>query len=314
MENENEGSGFKIQALRHTPVLLKEVIGNLDPRPGEFFIDGTFGAGGHSAEIFKKISPKGVLLGIDWDENAIKYGKKQMANRSNVVLVQGNYAELPEILKKNKLPKADGLLLDLGFSSDQIEGMGRGFSFLKNEPLDMRYDVEIRNEKLEMRPTAAEVINSHSEKDLADIFYKFGEERLSRRIAKAIIERRKKERILTTGDLAEIIKGAVPKSYERGRIHPATRVFQALRIYINGELENIQKVLENLEKIIKPNGRVAIISFHSLEDRIVKHFFKQMEKDGKCKILTKKPIVASQEEILTNPRSRSAKLRVIRMN
>ncbi|PIR44318.1 16S rRNA (cytosine(1402)-N(4))-methyltransferase [Candidatus Wolfebacteria bacterium CG10_big_fil_rev_8_21_14_0_10_31_9] len=299
----------------HIPVLLNEVLENLDPKPGEFFIDGTINGGGHAKEILKKIEPNGILLGTDLDEEIIKKSNDSIeSKKAKVILVHSNYADLLKVLKKEKLPQADGLLLDLGFSSEQLESPNKGFSFLKDEVLDMRYDTEMRNEKLENRQiTAAEVVNSYSEKDLADIFYKYGEERLSRRIAKVIIEERRKKRILTTLEFAEIIKKAVPKSYERGRIHPATRTFQALRIYINQELENLQRILGDLDKIIKPNGIVAIISFHSLEDRIVKHFFKQIEKEKKGKIITKKPIIAKNEEIKINPRSRSAKLRVIQI-
>lgn len=203
------------------------------------------------------------------------------------------------------MPEANGLILDLGFSTEELEKSGRGFSFLKDEPLDMRYDIDGEI------TTAAEVVNSYPEKDLADIFYIYGEERMSRQIAKKIVEERRKERIMTTGRLVEVVKMAVGKGYEKGRINPATRVFQALRIYVNKELENLETILKNLPEIIRPNGRVVIISFHSLEDRIVKNYFKQMEKEGKGEILTKKPVVASKEEIISNPRSRSAKLRAI---
>lgn len=295
----------------HTPVLLKESIAILDPQPGEFFIDGTAGSGGHSEAILEKIGPNGKLLGIDWDKNAISNLKSKISN-NNVILINGNYADLPEILKslkaeKLKSLKADGLIIDLGFSSEQLSppvGGGRGFSFMKDEPLDMRYgDGEM---------TAAEVINSFNEKDLADIFWKYGEERFSRQIAKKITEERKKKRILTTFELVEIVKKAVPKFYERGRLHPATRVFQALRIYVNRELENLETLLKNLDKIIKNKGRVAIISFHSLEDRLVKNYFRQMAKEGLVEILTKKPITPTEEEIRNNPRSRSAKMRAVK--
>lgn len=293
--------------MTHIPVLLNETINVLNPEPGEFFIDGTFGSGGHSSEILKRVLPDGKLLGVDWDERNIELGKSIIKGQlTRVIFEQGNYADLPEILKKYNLSKANGLLLDLGFSSEQIENLGKGFSFLKDEPLIMRYD-----NKNEM--TAAEVVNSFSEKDLSDIFYKYGEERFSRSIAKKIVGERKKEKILTTSRLVEIIKQAVPKSYEKGRIHPATRTFQALRIFVNAELENLEKLLKNLGKIIKTGGRVAIISFHSLEDRIVKNYFREMDKNGTGNLLTKKPIIASEKEIALNPRSRSAKLRAIRI-
>ena len=290
----------------HVPVLLKEVVEILNPMPGEFFIDGTAGSGGHSAAILEKIGASGKLLAIDWDEKAIERLKDgKLKNSENAILVRGNYADLPEILEKNNLnlSGADGLLIDLGMSSDQLEHSGRGFSFLRNEPLDMRYGGE--------GLTAAEAVNSFSEKDLADIFWKYGEEKFSRQIAKKICEERKKKRILTTFELVDIIRRAVPRNYEKGRLHPATRVFQALRIYVNAELQNLEKLLKNLGRILRPEGRAAIISFHSLEDRLVKNYFRALAKEGRAELLTKKPIKPTEEEIRINPRSRSAKLRAI---
>ena len=289
----------------HKSVLLKESIAILNPQPGEFFIDGTIGSGGHSEAILEKIGPSGKLLGIDWDRKAIENCKLGIGNFSNVILVNGNYANLTEILKEKKLPKADGLIIDLGFSSEQIENSNKGFSFMKDEPLIMRY----ANEGL----TAAEIVNSFNEKDLADLFWKYGEERLSRQIAKKIVEERKKGRILTTFELVEIIKKAVPKFYERGRLHPATRVFQALRICVNRELENLETLLKKIPEIMKSKGRAAILSFHSLEDLLVKNYFKQMAKEGYAEILTRKPITPTEEEIRNNPRSRSAKMRAIQI-
>lgn len=290
--------------MNHIPVLLKEVIEILNPKPGpacrqagNFFIDGTVGSGGHAAEIMKRIGPKGKFLGIDWDEN----------NLNSLVSVHGNFADLPKILEERKLGKADGLLLDLGMSSEQLERSGRGFSFLRDEPLIMRY--QYLGGRTSEILTAAEVINSFSEKELADIFFKYGEERFSRRIARKIIEERRKKRILTTFKLVEIIKKAVPKNYERGRIHPATRTFLALRIFTNQELVNLEKLLNSLGQILKVGGRIAVISFNSLEDRLVKNYFRERAKNGEIEILTKKPIRPTIEEIKQNPRSRSAKLR-----
>lgn len=293
----------------HKPVLLKEIIEILNPKSGEFFIDGTVGNGGHSSEILKKIGPEGKLLGIDLDESAIERLKtERLKNYKNLILTQGNYADLPEILKRENFNKADGLIVDLGFSSEQLAS-GRGFSFMNpsagGEPLVMRYT--------STGLTAAEIVNSFPEKDLADIFWKYGEERFSRQIAKKIVEERKRKRILTTFELVEIIKKAVPKNYERGRINPATRVFQALRIYVNCELENLETLLKNLDKIVKNKGRIAIISFHSLEDRLVKNYFRQMAKKGQAEILTKKSVMPTEEEIKSNSRSRSAKMRAIRV-
>jgi 16S rRNA (cytosine1402-N4)-methyltransferase len=223
-------------------------------------------------------------------------------------LVHGNYADLPVILRAKKLGKADGLLLDLGFSSEQLENSGRGFSFSEralDEPLLMTYSDDCE-------PVRA-ILRRISEKELADIIYQLGGERRSRQIAKAIVERRRRKPIETAGDLADIVRGALPKSYERGRIDPATRTFQALRIYANGELENLEKMLGELPEILKPGGRVAIITFHSLEDKIVKENFKQLARVHFAEIINKKPIIASREEIEHNPRARSAKLRAIRL-
>jgi 16S rRNA (cytosine1402-N4)-methyltransferase len=298
----------------HIPVLLKETIEILNPQPGEFFIDGTIGSGGHALEILKKIGPKGKLLGVDWDRNAIANCELLIADYKNAILVNDNYANTPEILKKNHLPKADGLLIDLGFSSESLES-GRGFTFQKDEPLDMHYNIETRDKGQGTEMTAAEVVNSFSEKDLAEIFWKYGEERFSRQIAKKIIEERKIRPIKTTFDLVEIIKKAIPPSHRyrhsHRQIHPATRIFQALRIYVNHELENLEKLLKNLNNIVK--GRIAIISYHSLEDRLVKNYFRELKNQGKAEILTKKPIRPTNEEIQANPRSRSAKLRALSM-
>ncbi len=314
--------------MNHVPVLLKETIEILNPQPGEFFIDGTLGSGGHSAEIFERISPGGILLGIDWDEKAIESmelristNSKVKSQKSKLILICGNYADIPDILEEIResdpsIPlRAGGLLLDLGFSSEHLDS-GKGFSFLKNEPLDMRYSLsnESRMEPNEARMTAAEVINSFTEKDLADVFWKYGEERFSRRIAKKIVEERKKKRIITTFDLVEIILSNVSRmKSNKSRIHPATKVFQSLRIYVNDELGNLEKLLKDLTNIIKDGGRTAIISYHSLEDRLVKNYFRELVKINKAEILTKKPIRPSREEIINNPRSRSAKLRVIKI-
>ncbi len=301
--------------MQHIPVLLNETMEALNPRIGEFFIDGTIGNAGHGLDILKRIGPKGKLLGIDWDKNAIeklKIGKLSALGGSvkggkdykNVILINDNYANLLEILKERKLPKADGLILDLGFSSEQLKS-GKGFSFQKDELLDMRYSGG--------GITAMEAVNTFSEKDLADIIYEYGEERYSRKIAKNIIKQRKRKPIKTTFDLVEVIRKSVPMNYERKRIHPATRTFQALRIYVNDELGNLERLLKNLDQIIKNKGRAVIISFHSLEDRLVKNHFRELKKAHKAEILTKKPVRASAEEVGINPRARSAKLRAIQL-
>lgn len=295
--------------MSHRPVLLQEVVGALDPRAGDFMIDGTVDGGGHAEAIMQKIMPEGNFLGVDWDEAMLAKTKKRIDGMGvgasgKIKFVHGNYADLPKLLAKEKLPKADGLLLDLGFSSEQLETSGRGFSFgeaSKDEPLLMTYDSS--------RRALAEILREESEESLADIIFQYGGERRSRQIAKAIKLAGKKKAIMTGGELAEIVRNALPGNYEHGRIDAATRTFQAFRIYANGELENIEKAIANLHEVLKPGARIAIISFHSLEDRIVKQRFQSLAKEGKITITTKKPITASREEIQENPRSRSAKLR-----
>jgi len=288
--------------MAHIPVLLNEVMEILKPQKGEFFIDGTFGAGGHSEKILEAIGEGGKLLAFDWDEKAAERNRF-IFEKKNFMFANVNYANAKDFLQERDLPKADGFLLDLGFSSDQLEDSGRGFSFKKDEPLMMSYG--------KGGLTAYEVVNTYPEEKLSGIIKDLGEERFPGRIARVIVENSQKEPIKTSLQLARIVRSALPRNYEKGRIDPATRTFQALRIYVNGELENIKKVLCDLEGIVKSGGRVAVISFHSLEDRIVKNIFRDMKKSGKAELLNKKIISASRDEILSNPRSRSAKLRGI---
>lgn len=289
--------------LTHISVLLHEVLALLDPKAGGFFIDGTTDGGGHAAAVIERIGETGMFLGLDWDKDMVERLKTKFADKKGKIMLEySNYAEAKAVMERLGLPKADGLLLDLGFSSVQLEDE-RGMSFQKDEPLDMRYD------RAGDIATAADVINGLEEKALADMIYQYGEERMSRRIAKRIVEERKKKKITTTKELADTVASAVGRGYEKGRIHPATRVFQALRIYVNSELDNLETILADCAEIVKPGGHIAIISFHSLEDRIVKTRFREMEKAGKGRILTKKPITATEEEIAQNTRSRSAKLR-----
>lgn len=290
----------------HKPVLLNEVINVLNPQSGEFFIDGTFGGGGHSQAIIDRIGSTGNFLGIDWNKNAIELGKIQITkSKCQTLLIQDNFANLPEILEKNNLGKADGLLLDLGISSDELENSGRGFSFRKDEPLLMTYsDNEI---------PVCDLLRQLSKEELTEIIKNYSEENWAIKIAEAIKNQMRKKPIKTSRELAELISETLPKNYEHGRIHPATRTFMALRIYANKELENLEKVLKNINQILKNKGRIAIISFHSLEDRLVKNYFRNLEKENLLKIITKKPIIASREEILENPRSRSAKLRAAQL-
>ncbi len=287
----------------HQPVLLKEVIEVLDPKPGEFFIDGTLGRGGHALAILKKISPGGTLLGVDWDKNAVERFRSNVKSQmSNIILVTDNYKNMLMILKNKKLGKAHGLLLDLGLSSDQLEHSGRGFSFLRNEPLLMTYSDKLK--------PAWRVLSEESVLNIQKIIRNFGEERFAARIAKAI---KNNLPITTSKKLTEVVARAVPKNYERGRIHPATRTFQALRIFVNQELENLKILLSQLPQVLRAGGRVAVISFHSLEDRLVKNYFRNLTKKGKAKLLTKKPIIPTKIEINSNPRARGAKLRALKI-
>ena len=286
--------------MSHVPVLLKETLSYLDPKPGENFVDATVGAGGHTEEIVKMIAPYGKLLGIDLSKTAIdKLNKKLSKSGSQVILARGNFSNIKKIAYDHTMDNIDGILADLGFSSDELVDPTLGLSFKLNAPLDMRLGGE--------GETAASIVNSYSADDLTKIIREYSEERFASQIAKAIVIARRKERILTTTALVEVIAGAVPKSYERGRIHPATRTFQALRIAVNNELENLKSFLEQSLDVLNSGGRIVIISFHSLEDRIVKRFFRKHL--DKFEILTKRPIQAGEEEIAKNPRARSAKLR-----
>lgn len=298
----------------HVPVLLQEVITFLDPHPGDFVIDGTVDGGGHARAILGRITETGTLLGLDWDESLLAECKERLGGYKNAILVHANYADLPQVLHRHGevLPaeKADGLLIDLGFSSEQLESSGRGFRFsqkegAEDEPLLMTYD--------DSRTPVYQILRELTEQELADVIYEFGGERYSRRIAKAIKERGRRAPIKTSGELAETVRAAVPGKYERGRIDAATRTFQALRIYANGELDNLNALLAALPEIVRPGGRAAIITFHSLEDRIVKQAFRELASHAGATLITKKPVSASREEIAVNPRSRSAKVRVIQL-
>ena len=282
----------------HIPVMMKEVLETLSPQKGDFIVDGTFGGGGHATEIARNIAPGGTLLGIDRDTSVMSKAPTSFPDIKTII-VCANYASLPEILKNYHFPLADGLLLDLGFSSNQL-GEGRGFSFLKDEPLLMTY-----NDEDEPLYKALRRLN----KDELTSIIAISGERYARSLADAIWKEERKKPIETTGELVEIIKSVLPTHYERGRIHPATRTFLAFRIYINQELESLERLLDSLPQVLKPGGRIVIITFQSLEDKIVKDRFKQMAKDNKLSLLTKKPRIVSFLEIKANPQSRSAKLR-----
>lgn len=288
----------------HIPVLLNEVLEYLDPKKDQNYIDCTLNGGGHTREILKRNKKNGRVLGIEVDEDIFKKIKEEKIER--LVAVNDSYSNLEKIAAAEKFNDVDGILFDIGMSSYHIDLSQRGFSFLKDEPLMMSYNVNQGNKR-----TAYEIVNSYSEKDLADIIFNYGEERYSRRIAKGIVEKRKIKPIGTTFDLVKVIEGSIPISYKRQKIHFATRTFQALRIEANRELDNFFDALPQALRILKPGGRLVVITFHSLEDRIAKNFFRDCQKNEQVKILTKKPILAKEEEIAINPRSRSAKLRAV---
>lgn len=293
--------------MMHVPVLLKEVIDYLNPQANENFIDATVGQGGHTAAILEKNKPRGKVLGIEMDADIYKELKKKMVRISDrLILVNDSYANLEKIIKKNDFKPVHGILFDLGMCSWHLETSRRGFSYLKDEPLDMRF-----NSKNDL--TAAEIINFWDIEEIEKILKEFGEEKYAHRISLAIKEARKKERIVGTQQLVNILKRVLPKNYDKKRIHFATRAFQALRIAVNDELQVIEDGIKQAIKILEPGGRIAVISFHSLEDRIVKNLFREKAKTGGLSILTKKPMSPSSEEIRNNPRSRSAKLRVARV-
>ena len=284
----------------HIPVLLDKVIKYLDPKPGENFVDCTIGIDGHSKAILEKTAPNGRVLGIDIDLASLK----KIEPQERLILAHGNFKELRKIVTENNFPIINGILFDLGLSNWQIEESGKGFTYKKDEPLIM-----ILNAKQEV--TAEEIINQWPEESLVEIFKKYGEEKYSRRIVGEIVKQRKLTPIKTTFQLKNVIKRAIPFSLTRRGVlsRVLARIFQALRIVINDELENLKAGLEQSIEIIAPKGRIIVISFHSLEDRIVKNFFKEQENQGRIKILTEKPVIADEIEISMNYRSRSAKLR-----
>ena len=296
--------------------MLNEAVDALDCKDGKIYVDCTLGGGGHSELILKRISPNGKLIAFDIDDEAIAHSKERLKNYSNLTIVKSSYTNIKYELEKLGINKiTGGVLLDLGASYHQLTKAERGFSFSKNAPLDMRFDMQADF-------SAYDVVNTYKEDDLVRIFSEYGEERFSKRIAKKIVEVRSKKKIQTTGELADLIISATPKI--KSHIHPATRVFQAIRIEVNNELKNVNNVLADILELLDVGGIISIISFHSLEDRIVKRFFKHESLKCRCnemickcpppkiELVNRKPIVASEEEIKENPPSRSAKLRVAR--
>jgi len=278
--------------------MLDEVLEWLLPAPGKILVDGTFGGGGHTAALAKLVSPDGQVLAMDLDEEAIERSEA-VVSKLPVVLAIGSYTKIPELLASYDIEAVDGILLDVGLSSDQLADEERGFSYQSTGTLDLRFD-RSRGE------AAWQLLDRVDERGLADIIYKYGEERLSRRIARRIVAQRQEKPIRTADQLADLVRSCVPRSKGHS-IDPATRTFQALRIAVNQELASLEQALERLPASLKPTGRLAIISFHSLEDRLVKHAFRE---DLRLEVLTKRPIRPSDAETQLNPRARSAKFRV----
>lgn len=312
-------AGGDLAATVHTPVLPAETLDGLAPHPGGRYIDGTLGGAGHAALLLERSAPDGRVLGIDADPAALARARARLAGAvaaGRLIPRQGNFAQIAELAAAAGFSAADGILLDLGLSSDQLADRQRGFSFAADAPLDMRFDPT-------RGPSAAELVNTLDEAALADVLYRYGEERRSRPIARRIVERRARAPIARTGELAGLVAGVIHG--RPGGIHPATRTFQALRIAVNDELGSLEAALPAALDLLAPGGRVAVISFHSLEDRIVKRFFQAEERGCVCppelpacvcgraprlRILTRHPIVAGEDEQARNPRARSAKLRV----
>jgi 16S rRNA (cytosine1402-N4)-methyltransferase len=306
-------------SYRHIPAMLNEVVNYLNCRPGKIYVDGTLGGCGHARAVCESIIPGGSFIGIDQDLDAISNAETVLKDySSNIHLFHGNFVRLPEFLQQLEIDSVDGILLDLGLSQHQIENSGRGFSFNKDEPLDMRMDIRSPQ-------TAQKLINNLSQAELHKLFREYGEERRAKRIAKNIIRIRRREKIRTSRQLAQIVVNSIPaQAAFKQKIHPATRVFMALRIAVNRELERLETFLEHAVDLLNPGGRLCVLAFHSLEDRIVKQRFKALEKGCNCppqlpqcvcgqepqlRILTKKVARPTEEEIAANPMARSTRLR-----
>lgn len=305
--------------FKHVSVLLEESIENLNIKPNGVYVDGTLGGGGHSSEIVKRLSDEGLLIGIDQDANAIQAASEKLKEYGQrFKAVRDNFSNLADVLDQLGIEGIDGILLDLGVSSHQLDEPERGFSYMHDAPLDMRMDNR-------SQLSAMEVVNQYSEKELETIIKDYGEEKWAKRIAKFIVAHREEEQIETTYQLVDIIKKAIPKGARIDGPHPAKRTFQAIRIEVNHELEIIEETIIDAAKYLNPGGRICIITFHSLEDRIVKNAFKNLQNPCICppqfpvcqcnkkqelEVVTRKPIIPSEEELEMNPRARSAKLRV----
>lgn len=291
---------------RHLPVMQEELAIWLLHGKANCICDGTVGYGGHAETLLSRMGPESILVGIDRDAQALAASKERLARfGKRALLIKGLFGDMKHLLQTVGISEVDGVLLDLGVSSPQLDDPARGFSFQAEGPLDMRMDQS-------MGQSAADLVNSLPESDLADLIYQYGEERYSRRIARAIVRARDSRSLQTTQDLVAVISESVPSSYRHGRIHCATRTFQALRIAVNREIESLGPALRQAVDVVRPGGRIGVISFHSLEDRIVKHTFRDLAQapDARLTVLTKKPQIPTEEECRSNPRARSAKLRV----
>jgi len=300
-----EPLSVSIQEPWHQPVMAEEVLQHLRPRPGGIVVDGTVGTGGHSLWILPKLLPDGRLIALDRDPQALRLAQQRLREFAPLVtFVHEDYRRLPAVLERLGIPRVDGLVLDLGMSSLQVDRPERGFSFSAEGPLDMRMNPDDET-------TAATLVNRLSLRELTDLFVRFGEERFAGRIARRIVEARRRQPLSTTAELAGLVRAAVPPPARHGRIHPATRVFQALRIAVNDELGALEDLLAALPIRLAPGGRAVILSYHSLEDRLVKRAFAAGAREGHWIALTKKPVTPSSDERLRNPRGRSAKLRAV---
>jgi len=292
--------------VEHIPVLAEKLAEQINLPPDGVMVDATIGHGGHSLLFGKILGPEGVIVGLDVDNNAICRAQSILKDLiCKVILIHSNFSQITEYVRKQGIEKVDFILADLGICSAQLADAGMGLSFQTNMPLDMRIDKRLKT-------TAADIVNKADEKSLADLIYNFGQDRASRRIARFIVQQRRQEPITTTGQLATIVCKALkrPGQKRKIRIHPATRTFQALRIAVNNELDNLEKLLASAPDLLRNNSYIAVISFHSLEDRLVKSDFRKNESQGIYRIITKKPIAPAREEIAKNPRARSAKLRI----
>ena len=304
--------------FKHIPIMLNEVLEGLDIKPDGTYVDGTLGGAGHSSEIVKRLSDKGQLIGIDQDMDAIKASSERLKEYKNVKIIHSNYVNMKSVLQDEGIDGVDGILLDLGVSSYQFDNKERGFSYREDAPLDMRMDRDVPY-------TAQDIVNDYSQDELRRIISDYGEEKFAGRIAANIVNKRETKRIETTFELNDIIKDAIPAAARRKGGNPCKKTYQALRIELNKELMVLEDSLEDMIEMLKPNGRLCIITFHSLEDRIVKSAFRTAENPCICppefpvctcgrvskgKVITRKPIVANDEELEINPRSSSAKLRV----